>query len=206
MGFQRDRVRASLRTFIDQFFLDYACAQGKCRWADKTPAYVDCLEAIDEVYQASPRYVMIYRHGLDVACSLTRTLPDYVERLDNHSSVQDRHDPIRVAAAHWREEVGKMQAFQAVHGERCFELRYEELMKSPETVLRAMFDFLGEPFEEQVLRFNDQAHVEVTQDVKVAFSRTFEPSQANYRRLSEVQLQAAIEEAEPALSTLGYRV
>jgi protein-tyrosine sulfotransferase len=203
MGFPRDQVLARLRKFLDQFFEDLACAHKKRRWADKTPYYIDCLNDIDEVYRSSPRYVMIYRHGLDAAMSITKALPDLLAELSNGSSHIDK---VRAAAAYWRKQVGKMQTFQAAHPGRCFKLSYEDLVINPEPVLREMFGFLGEPFEQQVLRFNEQPHDPGLEDRKVAGTRTFEPSIQNYRKWDQDTLRAALAEAGPALRSLGYDV
>src|SRR4029453_17976698 len=43
MGYGRSEVEASLARFISGFFERYAASQGKVRWADKSPLYVDCL-------------------------------------------------------------------------------------------------------------------------------------------------------------------
>jgi hypothetical protein len=207
MGFGRDEVCASLREFADGFFTAYARSHGKQRWADKTPAYANCLRAIDEVFIASPRYVMIYRHGLDVAYSLTKTVLGYiVQQTQQQRSPEDNYDPVQVAAAYWRDQVRKMQRFQEAHLRRCFPVRYEQLVGSPEEVLRDMFAFLGEPFEEQVLRFNEQSHHTGMEDGKVLLTRTFEPSIGNYRRWRGDELQVALKQAEPELSALGYSV
>lgn len=204
MGFPRTQVLARLRDFTEQFFSDYAQAKNKCRWADKTPLYIDCLNAIDELFQDSPLYVMIYRHGLDVAHSMTTAVPVMVAELSHHSPATDPRDPIRVAAAYWREQVKKMQSFQAAHPQRTFELRYEDLTKDPEPLLRQMFGFFDEAFEAQVLHFNNQPHDAGLEDGKIANTRTFEPRIGTYSTWNAKQLQAAIAEAEPALRSLGY--
>jgi hypothetical protein len=206
MGFPREQVLVRLRALIDQFFIDYAQANNKVRWADKTPLYVDSLDAIDELYEGTARYVTLYRHGLDVTHSMVTDMPGFVGKLDNRSSVQEPRDPVRVAAAYWRDQVGKMRVFQTAHADRCFELRYEALVTDPERVLRDMFAFLGEPFEPQVLRFNEQRHDPGLEDGKVGRTTTFEPSIGNYRKWKPAQLDAAVSEAEPALSVLDYRV
>ena len=42
--------------------------------------------------------------------------------------------------------------------DRYHELRYEALVAEPEATLRPLFDFLGEPWDPAVLRFDEQEH------------------------------------------------
>jgi protein-tyrosine sulfotransferase len=206
MGFSREAVSARVLNLVDQFFYTYAQSQGKVRWADKTPIYVDYLDIIEELFQGRARYVMLYRHGLDVAYSMCSTLPDFLNTVPNYSRIQQRREMPRIAAAYWREQVKKMRVFQMSHSQRCFELSYNDLTNNSASVLTNMFEFLGEKFETNVLRFNDISHDEGLEDGKVTTTRGFNPSFENYRKWQPSQLQAALEETESLLSDLGYSV
>ena len=206
MGFDRRLVLARLREFSERFFREYAKAQGKPRWADKTPRYVDHLEAIDEMFEGRPQYVMIHRHGIDVAYSMNKAVPGWLAGIPNYSSATTPRDPIRVAAAYWRDAVEKMLAFCTKVPDRTFTLRYEELVREPASTLQHMFTFLGEDFEEAVLRFNDLPHVEGREDQRVPFTRTINGASGGYRAWNQATIEVAVEEAGPAMDALGYRV
>lgn len=94
--------------------------------------------------------------------------------------------------------------------ERCFEIRYEDIAQNAVSVLPDMFNFLGEKFENKVLRFNDVAHDvahdEGAEDCRVASTKEFLPSLNNYRKWSPEQLQGALDEIETLFSDLGYSV
>jgi len=62
-----DRLRGLAAGVLD----DYATAKGKFRWIDKTPAYTDILDFLDALFGERCRYIMLYRHGFDVANSLS---------------------------------------------------------------------------------------------------------------------------------------
>jgi hypothetical protein len=42
--------------------------------------------------------------------------------------------------------------------QRYHELRYEDAVGDPDSALRALFEFLGEPWEDGVLRYADRPH------------------------------------------------
>lgn len=206
MGYSREIVMERIRVFAEQFFEEYAAANGKARWADKTPVYVDWLDQIDRVFEASPRYLLIYRHGLDVTASINTALPEWADRLPELGRVQDRYHAEHRAASYWREQVQKMRAFRSRHPGRCHELRYEALCEDPELVMSGVCKFLGEPFERPMLDFHRFHHDEGLEDGRVRLSRGIEPSSHNYRHWSQGQLDAALDEAGELLEELGYTI
>lgn len=204
MGFNRAAVVDRMRGFAEQFFLDYAAASGKARWADKTPAYTEHLDALEELFGPTVRYVMIYRHGLDVTRSITTALPDFINVLPVPDGPAD-HPEVRAAAGYWAETVNRMLAFERKHPERVLRLRYERLTREPEREMRNLFAFLDEPFEAATLDFNARPHDEGLEDGKVRSTRTFEPVIGSYLKWDAATLSAAVEVAGPALEALGYR-
>ncbi|MDJ0869081.1 MAG: sulfotransferase [Myxococcota bacterium] len=202
MGFDRKHVAGQLRALVSYFFEMYASSKGKVRWADKTPSYVDCLDFIETLYGPGCRYVMIYRHGLDSASSIVKI---NIRDFDRHlaSCGGDRH---AAAARHWAHQCQKMVAFQRAHSERCFELRYEQLARDPEPVLRELFAFLDEPWEPAVLRFHEQTHDNWVrlQDRQAGQSRGFKPSIGTYRSQPPEVVRRMHEQAAAMLEALGY--
>ncbi|MDZ7266529.1 MAG: sulfotransferase [candidate division KSB1 bacterium] len=201
MGFAEEHVLARLREFSNYFFSAYAGACGKPRWADKSPHYIDCLDFIERLYGPHCQYVFIYRHGLDVACSVGEKVIRPAEALK-----QACGDPYAGGARYWAEQCRKMLAFQAKHAARVFPLRYEALVAEPEKQCRALFAFLGEPWEEQVLQFYKQQHTSAPglEDPIAATSRGFTPSVGNYHKLPETTVARMRAEAGDVLRALGY--
>ena len=202
MGFSREHVLARLRETASYFFEMYAAARGRPRWADKTPSYLNDLELIEEMFGPDCRYVVIHRHGLDVACSLAEV--EIAELVEYHDATHEQR--IAAGARYWAEQSGKLLAFQRAHAERCHELRYEELTRDPEPVLRRLFDFLGEPFEPGVLRFHEHPHDNWIglQDAKAALTRGFRPHIDRWREEKPEILAVMRAEARAALEALGY--
>ncbi|GGL07874.1 sulfotransferase family protein [Mangrovihabitans endophyticus] len=142
-GFDRADWLRRIREFFGGVHDDYAAGRGKTRWADKTPLYALSLDFVTEVFPDA-QIVHVIRDGRDVVVS-------HRKRFGYWSAVKcvvkwPRY--IRVARA----------AGRALPGGRYFELRYEDAVRSPEPTLRALFAFLGETWEEDVLRYADRPH------------------------------------------------
>lgn len=202
MGYDRAAVVGSLRGFVRGFFDQYARARGKPRWADKTPNYVDCLPELYELFGSGARFVILYRHGLDVAHSLADPHRDFRALRE---SVERWGGPPEVAAGHyWSEQMRKIDEFQANHAKSCYRVRYEDLTSQPERTLRGLFDWLGEPWEPEGMEYGRFPHDAGFEDPDVRRHRRIVP---NTRKHEEwpMELQARVREAcEPMLSRLGY--
>lgn len=202
MGFTKEHVLQRLRETVSYFFEMYAGARGKRRWADKTPSYIDCLEFIDALYEGACQYVFIYRHGLDVACSLG---PMRIPAVEPYVTACEG-DCFAGAARYWVVQCEKMLAFQRRHPSQCLELRYEELTRDPQVQVRRIFEFLEEPWEEQVLEFHRIPHDHWIglQDRRAADVQGFRPRIGTWREQPSETIDRMLREAAPMLETLGY--
>lgn len=202
MGFDTEHVRQKMRDLCIYFFENYAAAKGKVRWADKTPDYVDCLPFLYSLFPEA-QFVMIYRHGLDQANSMTRggsTTRPAIAPYDRDGS------DVRVAAVrYWRAQVEKMFAFERAHPEQCHRIFYEDLCEAPETHAKKLFNFLGEAWEPDVLRFYEQQHDTGHEDGRAAATRGFSVSRHHYVDWEAEVFQQCMKIAAPTLDALGYK-
>jgi protein-tyrosine sulfotransferase len=206
-GIDENALLDRLRGLAAGVFDDYAAAKGKSRWIDKTPAYIDILDFLDALFGKWCRYIMLYRHGLDVASSLANAYEKQVlggpakEYADAHS------DPPRLTfARYWAEQCEKMMAFEAAHPGQCFRIYYEQYAKEPERYLPPLFDFLGEPWEPEVLNFNKKQHDFGLQDSKILETRGFKPNIGTYDCWSAEEIAAAKEITADTMIKLGYEI
>jgi hypothetical protein len=203
MGFDAAVVAGRTREFAERFFLEYAAAHGKPRWADKTPFYVDHLDALADLFGPDTRFVLIHRHGLDVARSMTTVLSGFLTG-ELGAPPGDDVATARIAAGYWADRATRMLDFAAARPAQCHELRYESLGIDAEATVRALFAFLGEEYEPGVLAFNDHAHDDGLEDGRVVRSRRIDVNVGAWRRWSPACVRAAVEVAVPALDRLGY--
>jgi protein-tyrosine sulfotransferase len=202
MGFERTDVAATLGRAATSFFESFAAARGKARWADKTPDYVDVLPELDELFGPETRYVVLYRHGMDVAFSLAdpnRNFPAIVP----FAQAAGGSMPVG-AARFWVDQNEKIEAFRRAHPERCHAITYEHITEDPSAALQPMFAFLGEAWDERVLEYRRFPHDRGIEDPDVRRRRTIERNSGNYRAWPDDVQRAVREACEPMLSALGY--
>ena len=149
-GFQTDLQAedfASCRSYQEAASLPFRRAAdlaGKPRWGDKTPHYVEHIDVIREIFPSS-LFIHIVRDGRDVARSM----------LASHFGP----NTIYSAAQTWRRRVrAGIDARNRLGESVVHQLRYEDLLTSPEPCLRELLAFLGEPFEPGVLQATVLAH------------------------------------------------
>ena len=198
-----DRLRGLAAGILD----DYATAKGKSRWFDKTPAYVDILDFLDALFGERCRYIMLYRHGLDVANSLAIMYEKQVlgGPAKQYADACDQ-SPRLTFARYWAEQCEKMLAFEEARRDQCFRIYYEQYAKEPEKYLSPLFEFLDEPWEPEVLNFNKKQHDFGLQDDKILETRGFKPSIGKYREWDEEEIAAAKEVTADTMMKLGYEI
>jgi hypothetical protein len=135
LGWSRTEVDAELRAFYDRIFMRYAERSGKRRWGEKTPLHTWHVDDMARLFPDAV-FVGIVRHpGGNVASSVRRW-----ERV-----------PLSQAISHYRRQTRELIRQAARHQERFVVLRYEELVASPEPVLRQLLAWLGEEWSPGVL-------------------------------------------------------
>jgi glycosyltransferase involved in cell wall biosynthesis len=141
-------VQRCFRAFIEGLAENFRRAEGKPRWAEKTPHNVLYMVALGEIFPEA-RFIHVLRDGRDVTCSLltmdwfdpsTGRKVDYVETMTG-------------AARYWRDMVTEARR-QAAHPSltgRVLEVRYEALVTETAATMRQILEFLGEEWDDAVL-------------------------------------------------------
>lgn len=111
-----------------------AVASGKSRWVEKTPAHIHRLERMLAAYPEA-KVLLIIRDGRNVVVSLKKRWGDFGR------SVQRWVDDNRAGEPYWDHP-------------QVMTLKYEELVADFERQIKAICDFIGEPFDEGLLAFS----------------------------------------------------
>ena len=206
-GLSVDDVAARVRSgmpigeAIAAIFEAYAAAAGKPRWGDKTPMYMRHLELLDELFPDA-QYVHLIRDGRDAALSFLQMPEGTFTRTWAHPT-----DAAEFACL-WRKEVGDARALgRRLGASRYHEVRYEELVASPEETVREICAFAAIPFEPAMLDYTGAVDV----SAKPHQQRLLDASHARAcgagARTCRLTTSAAFESvAGDLLSELGYDV
>lgn len=147
-GIAEDEILGRLRELAFGFLRDIATRQGKPLWAEKTAFDSFHLDEIERICGDRVRYVSIFRHGLDVVCSideLCRKMETYVSEL--HEYIRRYNRPFDAFAHAWLDITGRMLKLAADRPAQCVQVRYETLVEAPKRELARVFEFLGEPVD-----------------------------------------------------------
>ena len=199
LGVYREEAVANIRAFVLNYFERFLYREGKARWADKTPGYVEFCPEILEVL-GDVRFVFLLRHGMDVANSMQdRPWFGLIEP-------EGPPDPVRrleAAARWWIKANDSFEAFRSKHPSLCHVVRYEDLTTKPEPVIRGVLEFLGEPWEPAILNYQAFPH-SGGGDHDTATRDRIAPNSGNYRTWPAEHQRVIGELLAPHLKRYGY--
>lgn len=122
--------------FFNSFKSEYAQICGKERWGEKTPTYSYHLDFINQLFP-SCQIIHVVRNGVDVVAS-------HKERWGYKS--------VPRAIKTWKDSIEIVQEFsKTIPESRYYEIRYEDVVKDPESSLKGLFYFLNEVWEPDIL-------------------------------------------------------
>jgi hypothetical protein len=141
-------VAEPIRAFIQERIASYASHQGKRRWCDTTPGNVHHLKLLDVLFPDA-KHICLYRHALDVTVSALPTAVR-IAGLQKHIYQSSGHVPTGTIRW-WCEMTSEILERERTAPDRCFRLRYEDLVRTPGQVLGRLFSFLGLAWDERRL-------------------------------------------------------
>jgi Sulfotransferase family len=126
---------------IRAFYLLYAEREGKTRYGDKTPGYVQEMPRIQRVLPEA-RFIHIIRDGRDVSLS--------------HLRMNWGPETYAESARLWRNRIRKARK-QAPKIDHYMEIHFEDLVADTEGVLRRVCDFIELDFDPVMLDYHERA-------------------------------------------------
>jgi hypothetical protein len=186
---------SSYADLIDAIMSERAKAEGKRRWGDKTPFYTPDIDVLWHLFPES-KIIHLVRDGRDVLLSQRAIswLPSSVPRI----------------ADDWRWMTTICHKAGSVRGPAHFlEVKYEDLVRDAEKVLRRICEFLAEPYAPEMLSYHLTAREEVPPDSLRWHESSIEapdPSKVFQwkQRLSAAERIVFEQHAGDALDLFGY--
>jgi hypothetical protein len=136
---RRKRLKpgAAVRTFYEA----YMAQQGKPRWGEKTPTYVQRMPLIQGALPEA-RFVHVIRDGRDVALSV-------LDRTVRELTAAD-------VARRWQKKINKART-DAPRLRHYIEVRYEDLILDTKPVLRRVCEFIELDFDPAMLDYHERS-------------------------------------------------
>ena len=175
---------------------EYAKAEGKPRWGEKTPRNSFWMDEIRTLFPDA-QFVHIVRDGRDQAIDISDSL------LWPYS--------VYSGAYLWQRYVLSVRDLAAGLPAGAFiEIRYEDLCAEPEPVIRKLCEFIGEPFDPRTLAPHDTPSARAW-STHPLHAKTAYPISTQYCRMYRTRLPApdvaALEALiGPTLQMFGYPV
>jgi hypothetical protein len=182
------------RFAVEAPFRAYAEANGKERWADKTPLYLAHVPELAEVW-ADARFVVLVRDGRDVALSLL--------------GVPFGPNNVWAAARFWARGIDLGKNAEKRLGDRVLTVRYEDLVTDPGTHVQRLCGFLGLDFDADMLAIEQTDESKVLKDQAGWFTNVWaginQSAVGKWRREMSPRQQRIFDQvAGPQLEAMGY--
>jgi hypothetical protein len=155
---------------IRAFFELYAEKQEKPRWGDKTPIYINRMLLIQR-HLPEARFIHLIRDGRDAALSRAQ------RNLTNPT-------PMDKVGKRWKGRIIRARE-QASRLNHYLELRYEDLVRDPETPLRRICEFIELDWDDAMLRYYERA-----EDRLQEMARDLPPEGDKPRRPADHRMEA----------------
>lgn len=128
-----------LSTLIASVYGLYARQQGKKIWSDKTPSFFRMIPVIVELFPHA-KFIHVIRDGRDLFLSWRKMDPT--------------KSNTAVVAKEWAYKLSKCRNDLDLYAKgKFFEVRYEDLVRKPENVLKDITSFIGVAWEENMLSY-----------------------------------------------------
>jgi Sulfotransferase family len=150
MAIDTDRFRRELAALeapllsqvIEVIYQYHMRREGKVRWGDKTPGYIEVIPQLAQMFPGS-RFIHLLRDGRDVTRSFQAT-GWYGPWLHDNT-------------AEWLESLDYDERWAcSSFADRILTVRYEDLVLETDATVRRICGFLGEKFEQQMLHWQDR--------------------------------------------------
>jgi Sulfotransferase family len=136
-----------IRDLVEVVYRWHMHAEGKVRWGDKTPVYIEIVPELARMFPNS-RFIHLIRDGHDVAKSF----------LDTGWGGRWLHDKTR----EWTKALEYQRRWaRSEFRDRILDVRYEDFVLDMEATLRKICRFIGEEFEPQMLSWEGKVDDQV---------------------------------------------
>lgn len=203
-------AEAGILQFFDESYGRYLRERGKRRWCDKSLDNVGNADLIATIWPDA-QFLCLSRHCMDVIASGIEVSSWGLSGFGfEQFSGQFPGNNVAAIGAYWAQTMTDMLEFQSEYPDRCYWIRYEDLVAEPERIAAGIFEFLGERQVPGIARECLRVPHEATGpgDEKIWFTRQIgKDSVGRGVRVPAWMVPPPVRVTiNEALGTLGYRI
>jgi len=139
-GLDDEFYRSTLNSFLTSLYQKALSNSGKRIFLDKTPRYYEILPDLINIFP-NARFIILYRHPLAVLNSILNTW------------VKGENDKLYYFSRDLYVAPHKLIDFVSRHEESICLVSYEELVKSPNTEIKRICEYIGIEFLEEIINY-----------------------------------------------------
>jgi protein-tyrosine sulfotransferase len=197
---------ANVRELVSGVMSSYLALKGKRIWCDKSIDNTYYLEYLAEAFPEA-RFICLHRDCLDfvhscLECSHNGFMDDLCRDV-----VRQPDNLVGAMVVAWMRHTRESLTLQEEHPERCFPIKYEDLVTAPEASLRPLLAFAGVEWEDDLLASVFTAkHDQGGGDSKIRFMSRIDPaSVGSGQRVNQARISDETRrEADALLARLSY--
>lgn len=197
-GDANERDAAALRRLIREHIAVYAHDHRHARFLDKTHTLTLKIPYVEELLRGtSPHYVLVVRDPYSTCYRAIRRKPPA------WASQPPYEEQLRLAAEHWANSVRTALEDGPETG-RFTVVRFEDFVRDPEATIRAMCDFTGLSFSDELVPREGQSRPFGTLPSDTKWYPLFEDPWRN--RVSAADIEIIDSEVGDVAGELGYAI
>jgi tetratricopeptide (TPR) repeat protein len=168
---------------------------GAAWFTDKMPLNETHLGLIALIFPQAP-LIHVIRHPLDVMVSA-------ISNMFTHGFFCA--SALETAALHYSRVMTLVEHYRAEMTLRYMAVRYEDIVDDQAATVRAMLEFIGEPFDEACLRFEENRRYARTASYAQVSEKLYDRSRYRYRHYRK-HLEPVLPILKPVIERLGYTI
>jgi Tfp pilus assembly protein PilF len=193
MGDQRDGLDNLRDYYLQKVRQLGVLRNGKSRFTDKMPLNETHLGLIGLLFPEAP-LIHVIRHPLDIMVSAFSNAFTH-----GFFCATD----LATAATHYVRVMDLVEHYRGEMALRYLPLRYEDMVARQEETVRAILDFVGEPFDPACLTFHENRRYARTASYAQVTEQLYDRSVGRWRHY-RAQLEPIVPILEPMIRRLGY--